>query len=1000
MAKTRNQRRFARLVAAGGKASMAALVALPVACGDVNSPDELTSHGTVKAGRHVDPTEELFAKIDADLPFASDAGDTLEISAGYCKDGSVPSALNGKCTINGKTSASLEKSKYLNIRLAGTDGTTPAPVKISTRASDGVLLINGFEANVLESAGKNFKVYKFKAATTNVVIYGTNTTADPAVTGQQEFVIVDLSSRAGPKTVTYTALETEGTLDADLTKSDVLFVKGSSSADVALAQADGTVKVGSTIFRTASAHPASLSLMLGAGDDTYDGSKFVGYSSYSAAGVGTDLKYGVPPVKIFGQEGNDTFYSGAAIEWFVGGDGVDTVRSLGFTKGGDVYATSGGLDVTGAAVTGGGGTFSQFMDDSVATVKPEADNSGYVSMAGHVALPFYDTLRADVLDLSGWLGATTRFHGASGENVCDVGNKFNGVVCVPDANVTALGTLFGGNDWLVNSRAYRNSQDIVGLVIDATKSIVPGDKPADGSEVSIAAWPPGVHGQAIGGGTQTSGSIQLYGLAKLMNEVDDSSVATTEEYFSTYFAPRTPVTFTGDLRAETFVQSSTAFADNLKGSTSDSAAKDTVSYQLRTRPVKVDFTYYGKVDGSTSLWQEGEFGTEWADGNHTVPAQADVANLIGKPVHGEGYYVGTQTDRVFVVTEADSLDGFSNIVGGAAADWLIGSQGPNYLAGGAGSDMIEGMGGSDLIAGGAGTDLLDGGSAIVDGPIPDLDVLDYSSAVLGVKVDLANSQQSKCAGGTLDDSGELVCSTTPLFVASLSGVKDPALLAYVPSDTPEADPVNLQTAIDSKVTVGDGDYVWRFEGVKGSAFSDTLTAAVSVLGPQTTPKVGSILAGGGGNDFLYGVASTDTDEYSDLLLGEDGDDYIGVVEPVDAVDGGEGDDLIDAANTEKGLTLNATTWPDASTGWDALQPIVASTDLQLFPSYVGAPNAFPRMTSYVSSTTEGVPTYTEYTFTCGGGSDIISWSLFNTYDATATGPKDLRSCNESFFSAP
>jgi len=208
MAKTKNQRRFARLVAAGGKASMAALVALPVACGDVNSPDELTSRGTVNAGRQVDPTEALFAKIDADLPFASGASDTLLLSAGYCKDGSAPAVADGKCTVNGRTSASLDKAKYLNIRLAGQAGTTPAPVKISTRASDGVLLINGFEANVLETSGKNYKTYKFKAATTNVVIYGTNTTADPAVTGLQEFVIVDLSSRGGPKTVTYTELET------------------------------------------------------------------------------------------------------------------------------------------------------------------------------------------------------------------------------------------------------------------------------------------------------------------------------------------------------------------------------------------------------------------------------------------------------------------------------------------------------------------------------------------------------------------------------------------------------------------------------------------------------------------------------------------------------------------------------------------------------------------------------------------------------------------------
>jgi len=907
MAKSKNQRRLERLVAAGGKASMAALVALPIACGDATAPAAKSTSRGAKAAKKADPREELFTRLDA---ASFDPKTNITLSAGGCGPGGavsitdIPAGGTGLCASG---AAATNKLTVLNVSIGNGNS---APVKVSTRAADGALLVDGKEAIVVEQTGWVVKTYKFKAATTNVVINGGSA---------QDNVIVDLSSKVGPKTVNFSNL----TGDSGWTASDSLFVKGSSSGDAALAQADGSVKFGTTVFFADSKTPASLNLMLGAGDDTYDGSKFVGYKN--AAGV--HLTYDLPPVFIAGQEGNDTFFSGAAIEWFVGGAGVDTVKSLGFTKNGDIYATSGGLDYAGnpAAL----GTFDDDTTDARETGWfPDASGN---ATPGYANLPFYDTLRADVLDLSGWIGATSKLHGASGE---DMGGVVGGV-----RPTVAGGSLFDGNDWLVNDPSFPCRQDIAGLVIDIGNK-TNGDDPTAAGEVYLAGWPGGVPGW-VGGSTPT-----YFGLAKLMNETDDTNSATTEEYFSEFRAPRTPVTFWGDLRAEKFVESAVPFADSLNGSVGDSPGKDTISYELRTKPVKVDFTYYGlDGDGGSATWTDATFAA-WTDGNHNVPEQDTTSVFNAKPCHGEGYYVGAQQKRVFICVENDNLDGFHNITGGAGNDWLIGSQGPNVLSGGAGNDMIEGYGGTDLISGGPGADLLDGGDRHSSATklSADFDVVDYSAATAGVNVDLSSMQQT---------------------VGVLSGLNDPLATSA--------------TTINSKLVVGDGDILWRFEGVKGSAFGDTLRGLAT----------GSVLAGGPGSDTISAAAGS-----SDLILGGDGDDYLETLEADDAIDAGAGDDLLDSSDAT--LTADWSSAPLASTTWTGTNQPVA--DLDALPSVPGNLWVYPRMTDYVSATQTDSSavsvTTTEHEFTCGSGSDVVSWSQYSSYDSTAAGLKDLYSCND------
>ncbi|MBY6202572.1 hypothetical protein KUV65_14435, partial [Maritalea mobilis] len=139
---------------------------------------------------------------------------------------------------------------------------------------------------------------------------------------------------------------------------------------------------------------------------------------------------------------------------------------------------------------------------------------------------------------------------------------------------------------------------------------------------------------------------------------------------------------------------------------------------------------------------------------------------------------------------------------GAGNDRLDGGDGADMLFGELGDDTIYGGEGDDTIHGGLGNDSLDGGSG-------DGDVLDYSDAVGGVTVDLANGSVSGAAGND-----------------TVSGFE-----AVIGSDNAD---VLMGTAVTDTLEGGTG--------------SDTLNA---------TGGNGNLLRGGAGDDVLIGGWGSD-----------------------------------------------------------------------------------------------------------------------------------------------
>jgi Ca2+-binding RTX toxin-like protein len=149
------------------------------------------------------------------------------------------------------------------------------------------------------------------------------------------------------------------------------------------------------------------------------------------------------------------------------------------------------------------------------------------------------------------------------------------------------------------------------------------------------------------------------------------------------------------------------------------------------------------------------FGTDGADsingGSGTDTYDASAATLsvfvnldkIGHGLIGAHTAYGADVSPSSIVN--DHIINFENVVGGSAADFLVGSKGANVLSGGGGADTIEGLGGRDILTGGDGADtfifekLSDSGTKtstrdIITDFTPGVDVIDLSGIDANTKV--------------------------------------------------------------------------------------------------------------------------------------------------------------------------------------------------------------------------------------------------------------------------
>ena len=156
--------------------------------------------------------------------------------------------------------------------------------------------------------------------------------------------------------------------------------------------------------------------------------------------------------------------------------------------------------------------------------------------------------------------------------------------------------------------------------------------------------------------------------------------------------------------------------------------------------------------------------------------------------------------------QGDSLFFIENLEGSfTLRDILIGNNVANLLLGGGGNDSIRGEGGNDSISGGAGADSLNGGAGI--------DTVFYGSSAAGVTIDLNVAAQ--VSGGD-----------------------------------------------------GNGDTLYFFENIAGSAFVDILRG--NTLANRITGGIGAdTLNGREGSDYLTGGSDGDSFRFDVSALGVD-----------------------------------------------------------------------------------------------------------------------------------
>jgi Ca2+-binding RTX toxin-like protein len=202
------------------------------------------------------------------------------------------------------------------------------------------------------------------------------------------------------------------------------------------------------------------------------------------------------------------------------------------------------------------------------------------------------------------------------------------------------------------------------------------------------------------------------------------------------------------------------------------------------------------------------------------------------------------------------------IVGTSSADALHGTPGRDVIWGGPGDDVIYGVLGNDIICGGGGNDLIHGGRGN--------DLLDGGPGTDRVFGDLGDDKVLGGPGDRDEVSGGLGIDTSSGGPGNDDIVRGDYGYDRMDGGPGAGDIASFATAVGGRGrergvwaslaahrAYGDGhDRLYRFEGLEGSAFADTLIG----------DKGANTIEGGPGNDHILGGGGTDT------LIGGEGTD--------------------------------------------------------------------------------------------------------------------------------
>jgi|GEM_PF-834326 len=294
------------------------------------------------------------------------------------------------------------------------------------------------------------------------------------------------------------------------------------------------------------------------------------------------------------------------------------------------------------------------------------------------------------------------------------------------------------------------------------------------------------------------------------------------------------------------------------------------------------------------------------------------ATTCGYPSCNNGAALGGGDDEI-------AVGEIENVIGSPYADIIVGSSGANKIYGGGGPDVIVGSGGGDELYGGAEGDYIEGGSeATAYGGVGQDNCVGTGSTngCDGTEARVAQHESGTMSAGLMLTTNPAVAHDTAYMVGSNGN-----------------DEVNVKlngatitfTSYGSTRFAGESEGCsYKDEGEEGgegktaectlpagtSAFDAVVMAGMkgadhpAVVGSEFLLKTSPVVLGGEGNDSLGGSGKTEdvlvdgNGAGSDALKGYGYDDWLLNNEGIDAVEGGNGNDLFLSSTTCDGDTLN------------------------------------------------------------------------------------------------
>lgn len=521
-----------------------------------------------------------------------------------------------------------------------------------------------------------------------VIIWGTS--------ADNEKVVVDLQSGGLGSNI----LSAAGGILVDLVSGagDEFSLRGTTGADrFSAGQAGGDTYFeisGDTVADVRVQNADTLTISLGAGNDSFSGRGGAFAASHLAAAALTSLAAASAPLTVYGGDGDDVLNGGDGDDALNGGLGNDTFKTHSSADGADVYRGDAGtdkLDYSGRTTA-----LSVVMDGAFAS------GEGVSALLGPAAEA--DTVGADVEDLVGGSG-----------NDALQGNLL--------AN-----RLFGGNgnDWISGGPAGDCTVDIDVLDGGANDDVF-----AQGSVSDC--------GDTMSGGSGTDRVDYQLRSANLFISLDggaNDGAAGEQDNVKTDIEIAI-----GGAGADTL--SGSPNADELHGGPQDDVISGAGGDDVLIGDSGND-TLNG--EGGNDTFLESGLDAEYASGTEQRGLGSDTIN--GGTISNGGLDTADYSQRsaslgITLCTdiaktkgpsglsaapcsdddgdaslgEADSLINVQHLIGGTAGDTLAGHTGNELLEGGAGADSLHGGAGNDTLYGDLGADSLygDAGDDYLDG---------------------------------------------------------------------------------------------------------------------------------------------------------------------------------------------------------------------------------------------------------------------------------------------